>query len=113
MPNHSKSAEARHPSRKKKRHSTAERCVADVLSRRQRELGDTVYLYVLKDPSSDKYSFPFPSVNDNVALRAQKELSPCSNLYKVGSFCRSTGEMKQCRKTIVLDIMSLNDNKVK
>ena len=103
MPNHSKSAEARHPSRKGKRHSAAERRVADVLALRRKELESTVSLYVLKEPDVDKYSLPFPAVNDKVALQAQKELSPSFNLYKVGSFCFLTGKISSCNHVLVLD----------
>lgn len=93
MSTHSKSAEARRPSRKEKRHSVAKRNVesSDSLSNKK-DIKErfTIGLYSLKT-SDSLYGLPFPGVSDSVAFTAAKEMLPSACLYRVGSFCLYDG----------------------
>ena len=50
----------------------------------------TIGLYSLKVGDS-LYGLPFCSLNDEMALKAQKEILPHANLFKVGTFCQYDG----------------------
>lgn len=50
----------------------------------------TIGLYSLKVGDS-LYGIPFCSLNDCMALKAQKEILPQANVYKVGTFCQYDG----------------------
>lgn len=63
----------------------------------------TLGLYSLKVGES-LYGLPFCAVNDSMALKAQKEVLPQSNLYCVGSFCQYDGLLRrESRPRLVLD----------
>ncbi len=111
---HSKSAEARHPSRKEKRHSVAKRSVESpdkVLSDKLRAVfaekevikRSTLGLYSLKTKESS-FGVPFCALSDALALTAGKQLLPVANVYKVGSFCLYDGKCSALsRPVLVLD----------
>lgn len=114
MTNHSKSAEARHPSRKEKRHSGAKRSVVSpdkVLSDKLRAVAaeveiikrSTLGLYSLKTKESS-FGVPFCAISDQLALVAAKQLLPSANLYRVGLFCLYDGKTTALsRPVLVLD----------
>lgn len=70
----------------------------------------TIGMYTLEKPNSLKtdvlgvrFGVPFFALNDALALKAQKELLPSANLYRVGSFCLYDGKVVSQRPSLVLD----------
>lgn len=66
----------------------------------------TLGLYSLRVGDS-LYGLPFCSLTDDMALKAQKEILPQSNLYKVGTFCQYDGRVTYLPKPLLV-----LDNKV-
>lgn len=62
----------------------------------------TVNLYSLKVGDS-LFGLPYCALNDAMALRAQKEILPQSNVYRVGSFCLYDGSVIRSRPVLILD----------
>lgn len=63
----------------------------------------TLGLYSLKVGDS-LYGIPFCALTDDMALKAQKEILPSANVYKVGTFCQYDGlVVRLARPAIVLD----------
>lgn len=63
----------------------------------------TVGLYSLKVGDS-LYGLPFCALSDDMALKAQKEILPQSNVFRVGSFCLFDGMLSRLsRPVLVLD----------
>lgn len=123
MSNLSKSAEARHPSRKEKRHNGAKRnvvCPDKDLADRLRAVAvekeiikrSTLGLYSLKTQESS-FGVPFCALSDQLALVAAKQLLPLANLYRVGSFCLYDGKISALnRPVLVLDNKVVENEKV-
>ena len=112
MSNLSKSAEARHPSRKEKRHNEAQRSVESagkVLADKVRAISaekevikrSTLGLYSLKTKGSS-FGVPFVSLSDSLALTAGKQLLPVANVYKVGSFCLYDGKCSALSRPVLV-----------
>ena len=91
------------PSAPKRAHPSAEKgavaCSADKkialkirLANEHKELlkRTTLGLYSLKVGDS-LYGVPFCALNDQMALKAQKEILPLANVYKVGTYCQFDG----------------------
>ena len=105
MPIFSKSAEARHPSRKEKRHSEAQRSV-EIATRtaiRQGELKkmNTLGLYSLRTKDSS-FGVPFCAASDSMALEVSKQILPLANVYRVGSFCLLDGKCLALSRPLIL-----------
>ena len=114
MANPSKRAEARHPSGKKGAVESPDKVLARKIRSavEQKEIikRTTVGMYTLQVPEGFmdttigvKFGIPFFALTDALALKAQKELLPTSNLYRVGSFCLYDGKTTSCSPALVLD----------
>lgn len=114
MSNLSRSAKARHPSGKKGAIESPDKALArkihSAVEKREIIKRTTVGMYTLgvpngfKDaPLGVKYGIPFFALTDVLALKAQKELLPNANLYRVGSFCLYDGKTSSCSPVLVLD----------
>lgn len=110
--NHSKTAEAVNPERKRKRNCrlaspSPDKLLAAKISARVKEnearVRSTIGIYSLKTKESS-FGLPFCAVSDHFALLAQKQLLPISDCYKVATICLLDGKVVSCsRPVLVLD----------
>lgn len=96
----SKPSKRLHPSGHDKAKAAVENAVK---SRASREMIDrtTLGLYSLKVGDS-LYGIPFCALTDKLALIAQKEILPQSNVYKVGTFCQYNGHIVRFLKPLLI-----------
>lgn len=102
-----------HPSGKKGALASADKVLADKLrlasERAEIVKRTTVGMYSVKVPDGYigpvgvKFGIPFFALTDALALKAQKELLPNCNVYRVGSFCLCDGKTIACKPVLVLD----------
>lgn len=100
MSNHSRPSKRPHPSGHDKAKAAVENPVKSLASR---EMIDrtTLGLYSLKVGDS-LYGVPFCALTDKLALIAQKEILPQSNVYKVGTFCQFNGLIVRLSKPLLI-----------
>lgn len=99
MPNHSKAVKTAKPERATNKARLSKTPDVNALKAKT-----TLGLYSLKTKDGELFGIPFCAVSDHYALLAQKQVSPLTVCYRIGSVCLFDGKVIAADKpTLVLD----------